>query len=1398
MFGKKHAAPQAHGTKAVNPIKPVIHQVCFKAVDDQGKPLASIEFEIQDKKKKKHTGKTGAQGRYLITKVPEGDVKVLSICGGRMYECLEHTVEKIVADPDAAGKDKAEIEVAIRRDKAKKYTVAADDTLASIIKKPDVKLSDWEDLAWYNWGTEVKDEVNRALIECIGCSEVNEKNPSKTVLEPPKGETRELLIFKPWTSAELGKDLELDKMHVFKLKPITPANAVSIPTLDQWFIPALESCDIQYQLEGLKDYADKVDFQVYGSNYCKCTDWNKGLGKYTALPDTPLFVQAGNSASERKQGEVLTEDPKTKKKGRGWKGQVSTGEGILGVKPKDKERYINVAFSPYSAVLRYYIDAGDKTAALIALPFWPQWEETKSTPVPVATEGTKKITIKWDNADKADRGSVSVKDGDDQVVYGVALGPKKLGKGAQQVKWDKKYGSNAWNTRLRQEFVTGDPYTYEVVTAVLKPKADSLKAEWLVKNTDRLERGLLLIFDGNDQVVFRAPIPKAKLAKSADDNDKRSITWDGKYAKGVKNSKKGDSIIPEDMPYRIEIQGHTGVNEPKGLALAVKHTEVRLAVAPNTLDPADPAYCRERDGVSIGLGLGPIHAGDTPTDETKDLWVQFKLAEAGYHPGPVLGKNHAQYKLALQEFQRSVPVTSADPKKKWDRLTVSGAVDDKTRGAIRTLDDKYRRPKFGNPADKGLASHADKSAGDWEAIGKIVRHRNKGLIVWVDTRHYYTETAVEQALVSIGDYHGAFQIGDGLEAQDNASTCRPWIPLAALLRLLSKDKGLTDALDAPDPKNSALLRSLIGPLRVDWTFDEIGPDLSHIDTTTYSKKRVRTLRDVQWCMRALAETHQRKDLQHKVLYTNAPENNGGIRGAVADYYKAALGYGDNESLWPWQGVPDSAADREGIATVIHDHLLSTQPKDTEPLYDDWRGRAGVYFRPSIVAGDGYRVRAQVVFAAAGTDYQFPNLDALAKRYPRLPQAHTAAFRVWRRSSVRGYLRWAAAGPGADDPVKLFAGMNLCYHTAHVHFVAETAAVDTDFKTYVPTDLIDAKTYKDLITARVINVRLKTNTPDIIKFSNDYCYPWYDENDLGWPDASLPGPDVANATKLIDTAQKATWARFQEGLLLTMVQGIEAQDGKMRGHLLATFKDTPDFWVRQYVCQKVGCGKLYWYMEKTKLGKLHAGANCPAACGGTLSADQCRGKYECTSCHAGPFYCYPDTSPNGGSCNGGQCPTCHAAALQITGHAAGYVVAAPRSIVNYGIGNAGGGTWLFKGMPAWQWAHEVGHHRHLEHAADAPVGGLADQQRRDRLHDYETNTTAAGFQISTAALNQRWDRCCVMSYVHLLKGKGDLAADPNLDRTCFCGKCVLRNAGWKVETIKDSTNLDGPGGGANDD
>ncbi len=95
-----------------------------------------------------------------------------------------------------------------------------------------------------------------------------------------------------------------------------------------------------------------------------------------------------------------------------------------------------------------------------------------------------------------------------------------------------------------------------------------------------------------------------------------------------------------------------------------------------------------------------------------------------------------------------------------------------------------------------------------------------------------------------------------------------------------------------------------------------------------------------------------------------------------------------------------------------------------------------------------------------------------------------------------------------------------------------------------------------------------------------------------------------------------------------------------------------------------------------------------------------------------------------------------------------------------VGVALGATWLFTNSNAETWAHEIGHHRHFEHAASAP----GDEPT---LHDSENNSTQNWVTRGVAKVkDQHWDRMCNMSY----------SRKPNL---CFCGKCLLRNRGWRV-------------------
>jgi hypothetical protein len=107
------------------------------------------------------------------------------------------------------------------------------------------------------------------------------------------------------------------------------------------------------------------------------------------------------------------------------------------------------------------------------------------------------------------------------------------------------------------------------------------------------------------------------------------------------------------------------------------------------------------------------------------------------------------------------------------------------------------------------------------------------------------------------------------------------------------------------------------------------------------------------------------------------------------------------------------------------------------------------------------------------------------------------------------------------------------------------------------------------------------------------------------------------------------------------------------------------------------------------------------------------------------------------------------------------------------GGALGGLFLDTGEEArTYWAHEVAHHKHLEHAGD--VIAVPAQ------HDTRLNTVSATVKGDTDVNSRNWDRVCIMSYVN---------TDAGDDAGYFCGKCLLKLRGWKVEGLPNPASGD---------
>jgi hypothetical protein len=1225
------------------------------------------------------------------------------------------------------------------RKSASKHTLQAGDTLKKIADKAKVS---WKTLAKYNWGTDDGEAVGRALVEIVGC-EAWPEDPKTHVFSgnESKNGTGQILIPEYWK-----KQYSLDKIHKIKLKRIVPAPNVSISKLDKWFIPKTEQCELEYLLDGAKQTADKLTLEVYGSNYCGCSDWNKGLGKFDKPhPDEPIYKQDLNKqAASNNKTYTLAEK---------WDGKTTAEKGYFSIrtekegsdgKKTEENRYINVAFSPYTVHMRYYKANGDKTARVDIKPFWPHFDETKTEPAVTAAIGAT-IKLKWTNAEQVDRGAVFIRDKNDQLVYFLRLKTDFLKKGAQEVEWDKKYREGAMDSLFKGQYNAEPdatknkdaPYSYNVITLTRKPKAESLKASWEIKHTDKLKHGILKIFDGKDRIVFQSALKLDDHLKKGE----HQFEWSGKYNQDVKNSIDGDTVIHEDMPYRLQIQAHTSCDEADGLALAAMHTEVRLYVHPQTLAPKDHLYDVWDAASSMQLSLAPLVPGDPPAEKDGTKWFRYKLAEAGFHPGPITDDAAADnaYKIALKEFKRSVPKDGSVGGTNFTRLTIDKNEDEDTRTAIKTLRASDRRRWFGD-LQRIINNDDDPDLSD-EDIKTKLTDKAQDVVIWADDRQYYTagqgkdennnnflSGSTDAEAFGLKNYRGKMDIADDKTTRDTESIPRPWIPLSTEPRLVSRTKGLYDSipLNITDEDRAAMLVA-IGPLRMDWTFDELHPDISIINAGAYDRKYTRSRFYVWWALDQYKGKHIRKDTNREAVYTNSREDLGGIRPEhdvdLDKYYQRVFGHG-KLSLNPW--LANSVDANMSIATVYHDHMTTGQKKNMD-LFSKALGRTGVFFNPSNIAGDGYRIRAEICFAKF-TGYDFENLGSLDARYPVTPQVHSARLRIWRRSSMRGYMCWAGTATG--NWTGLVNGFRDLYKASHVYFIhegklAQNFAVSDVFD---PSDAGHVSRFKDIIHNNTSEAFLRDKTKITLK--SDHIWPWSDRDDFGWPKIS-----PVNLLTYSDLKKKwlnkvvfnKTWRSYRSALLLALVKEAEKR-GRLRGHFFVEFKSSPAYFIEKYVCTNP-TSHTYWYIEKTGAPSPPNGP-CPAP-----------------GCGTGGY------------------------TLQATGTGKNRANGLPLPAVGIALG----ATWLFTSSNADTWAHEVGHHRHLEHAASAPGAQYAPRKVTDpvpngELHDSQDNDTQNwGVLGETEASKMDWDRCCTMSYT---KGGSRY----------FCGKCILRNRGWKVQSI----------------
>jgi hypothetical protein len=1204
--------------------------------------------------------------------------------------------------------------VFLSKSEATEYTPSPDETLETIVAtkcEVNVPPISVDEVTLFNWGTKEPKEVLRALIELVGCNEVNEGQPAKIKLNVARGPGGgKILLPKVWKKSGLA----YEKVHKLVVKQQLPATAISITSLDKWFLPGDENCDIGYALEGLHDRALKVDATVYASNYAKATPTNDGeFVKYTFIdiPDTPIIKKSLSAdAAQRSTG---TESS--------WRGESEAPAGVL--KPRaPATRYINAASSPYTVTLRYYKSDSQKKAMLRMSSFWPQWSGT----------------------------------------------------GAGRAIVD-----------------------------------DSLKFKWTLKNCPGGMQGQFQIFDKDGTIVWRQALTPAECG-----NGEHEHNWT-----------QGKPLITEaKMPYRVQIQVHTNKDTSPGLGLAGMHTEVRLFTHPK-IGTYGADHEKEPQVLSFALASYYSFNGAAPAEDSAK-GRKLRLAKAGYHPGPIEdGEAQAPYLQAIKEFQRDHVKPPALPNPP-ERLKADGTIDGPTKTVLATLA-PGRRPLFGDNARADLTADAaiNTALNTHGAVDGGGTFTPSQIVGWVDDRHNYTSAAAlaspnllaNMALENYFEAPDPRTLGDIKQVKDQAAICRPWLPAEVGIPLMKKADSLQDAAPAV-PAITDSMRNATGPIRVDWTFRDLPPEYN-VDTTQYRNTRVRSLKFLTTIIARVKSTHNGKDAW------NCPANLGGIRDA--NYHKLAFGIDGrdagltDESLMPWKALADDGVTT--VCSVAHDDL----GQDAARVYAPRLGKAGVYLRPSIIGGDGYQFRAQVSFRDLPSGATHPNWKVLRDRYDgtRLPQAHTAGIRLWRKDSYRAHVQWAAGHHwGAYDTQSA-----RFYEAGMIHFVRERVGVTTFRPSAIFAGPGGLATYRTVVSGNVLggtgnNPKLHHyRAPAEMTLNDNYIWPWSGAPHLGVQDVPPAGTTLGGySNAFLNQIRNDTWREFRRPLVFTLLSAIERDHGLLRGHFIGEYQHSPQYWLEMYYCS--ACATDQILMETTGAGGSGAGEACRiGACAGTLESsvnetyrcDQCNSQktvsitkalagtlcttpctgtlrqptsisdwfkstigrqsvsttYTCDNCARTVTVAEtPATRGNrdGSSC-GLVCPRGGRMRAVPGTRTAQQITPNPNPYINLpSWGGPLGGLFLdTNNGPRTFWAHEIGHHKSLEHAGDVINAAMTSQ------HDYQPNTVDAVVQADARPKARKWDRDCIMSYVNTEAGP---------DAAYFCGKCLLKLRGWKVEGL----------------
>ncbi|MCC7535938.1 MAG: hypothetical protein IT379_06985 [Deltaproteobacteria bacterium] len=365
---------------------------------------------------------------------------------------------------------------------------------------------------------------------------------------------------------------------------------------------------------------------------------------------------------------------------------------------------------------------------------------------------------------------------------------------------------------------------------------------------------------------------------------------------------------------------------------------------------------------SIELRRGPWTPDEAaPKESDEKSWVQYQLNELGFWGGPVgkdtdkyLEKAIIRYKVNHKDFHQ------------LDASNYNGNIDAALKAAL-----------------KAKANARPYLTGD-----AITNAKGESKI------------RVEAITYEKGEFGGTLKA-----SKEKDRVNRPLIPIEVDIFLRGKPAGKD-----PGPKKRA--PGGVGPAQIEWRFTEKSEnlDLQFADIPAHKGYPRTYIEKAKKVHGGSADND------------NCPKELGGIREPAATNYKTAWFVGD-------QYIPYVVKDDAGQKCVysqawVDKPLMGADGKPVKDKagkqvfeHDLRRGRAGVYFRPSYVAGDDYQLSATLVFRKDTAD--LPNKADLEKRHgldaKKKITDSTGRFRVERYAKVAYQINWPARTNSSQWP-----------------------------------------------------------------------------------------------------------------------------------------------------------------------------------------------------------------------------------------------------------------------------------------------------------------------------------------------------------------------------------------------